>query len=1025
MHSSPQRVLDRAERVLRERIQPHVHTPLAPVEVAAHELGGEPVPVGWVVADGAERVDFAPFAVPGAWGGVWTTTWFRVTGTVPDGAGTVELVLDLGWFDHSVGGHVEGLVYRPDGTVVKALHPRNGWVRLTGPGASPDVLTADGSFVLYVEAAANPLLLGLPPFLETGLGAQVTPADDPYVLRSAGLSRFEQEVWELARDVEVVKGLVEQTHDDDPRHWRLARALDAALDAWDEDDPSSAGAARGALAEVLAAPASASAHEISAVGHAHIDSAWLWPVRETRRKLGRTVSNVLALLEAGEPFVYTMSASLHFRWLQERYPDLYERVVAQVRAGRFVPVGGMWVEPDGMMPTGESYVRQMAYGVRDMVARFGTRPREVWLPDSFGYSGALPQLARRAGFRWFLTQKISWNDTTTFPHHSFWWHGIDGTRIFTHFPPADTYAAEVTAAELHHAVANFRDKDVASHSLLSFGYGDGGGGPTREMVARARRFADLEGAPRVVSRTPEEFFVRAEAELAAAPDAPTWYGELYLELHRGTLTSQVAMKQGNRRAESLLRTVEYLATAAAVRAGAPYPQSELEDLWKMVLLNQFHDILPGSSIPWVHRESRDEYADVEKRAHALADRAAAALGGGAAAPGTLVPVGAEPRADWRAVGPGDARRAEEPVTAAPDDGGTVLDNGTLTVRVDGDGHVTSVRDRATGREVVAPGQRLGVLQVLRDEPVRWDAWDLDRHVLRHPRDLVDAESVTAVAEGPAAGVTTERTFGSSRARTTWWLRPGADAVELEVEVDWHEREHLLKLALPLAVTAREALHETQYGLIPRPVHANTAADEAQFETCTHRFVMLEEPGWTVGVVNDGTYGADVAPLPGGTLVRPSLVRSPRFPDPDTDLGRHRYRFAVVAAGSRRPTLAAAATLNAPLVAALPDLPPLLQTDPERGDVVVDWVKLADDGSGDVVARLYEPFGGHARARLRPGPGLTAAVVRETDLLEEDPVDPALPTALRVGPADGPGEAPADGALLELAPFQVATLRFTR
>lgn len=1017
MHSSPQRVVERAQRVLRERIAPHVHTPVAPVAVAVHELPGEPVPVGAIVAGGRELVGFEPFTVPGPWGGVWTTTWFRVSGRVPEGAGTTELVLDLGWFDHSVGGHVEGLVFRPDGTVVKALHPRNGWVRLTGPGAPDRVVAEDGTFLLYVEAAANPLLLGLPPFVETHQGAEVGSTDDPYRLRSAEVCAFDQEVWELARDVEVVTGLIEHTPQADPRHWRLARALDHALDAWDERDPGSAAAARAALAGVLSSPAHASAHQVTAVGHAHIDSAWLWPVRETRRKVGRTVSNVLTLLESGEPFLYTMSAALHFGWLEEQYPDLYRRMIAQAEAGRFVPVGGMWIEPDGMMPTGESYVRQMAHGLRDMVRRFGVRPREIWLPDSFGYSGALPQLARRAGFRWFLTQKISWNDTTTFPHHSFWWHGIDGTRIFTHFPPADTYAAEVTAAELAHTVANFRDKDIASHSLLSFGYGDGGGGPTREMVGRARRFADLEGAPQVVSRSPEQFFELAEAELAAVPDAPAWHGELYLELHRGTLTSQVAMKQGNRRSESWLRTAEYLATVAAVRTGAAYPREELDALWRLTMLNQFHDILPGSSIPWVHRESRDEHADVDKRARALVQSAAAALGTGDA-PGAVVPVAGRPGADWTTVRAATGDRAQS-VRAEPGPDGLCLDNGLLRARIDADGHVVSLHDLAAGRELVAPGERLGVLHLFRDEPVRWDAWDLDRHTLRHPQELTAAESVVPVHDGDAAGVAVQRRFGSSRAVTTWWLRPGAASLEVEVAVDWHEREHLLKLALPLAVTARDALHETQYGLIPRPVHASTAADEAQFETCTHRFLLLREPGYTVGVINDGSYGADTRPLPGGTLVRPSLVRSPRFPDPDTDLGSHRFRFAVVAGPQERAVLAAAAELNAPVLDLLPEIQPLLRTEPELGDVVVDWIKLADDGSGDVIARLYEPFGARARARLRPGPGLGAARVRETDLLEDDPVEPGLPTALR------PGEQPTEDAVVDLVPFQVATLRFTR
>ncbi|WP_240760101.1 alpha-mannosidase, partial [Phytoactinopolyspora endophytica] len=383
-------------------------------------------------------------------------------------------------------------------------------------------------------------------------------------------------------------------------------------------------------------PAHASAHRATAVGHAHIDSAWLWPLRETERKVARTVANVLHLMDGDPDLVYAMSSAQQYAWLEQNHPDLFERLRARVAEGRFVPVGGMWVESDAVMPAGESIVRQFTRGKRYFIDRFGIEPDEVWLPDSFGYSGALPQLARRAGFRWFLTQKISWNDTNPFPHHSFFWEGIDGTRIFTHFPPVDTYAAEVSANELQHAVTNFRDKAVSSHSLVPFGYGDGGGGPTREMVARARRFADLEGAPRVELRKPSDFFSDAEDEIVAAGDPAVWLGELYLELHRGTLTSQIAMKQGNRRAEAMLRTAEYLASAATVIAGAPYPADELDDIWSTVMVLQFHDILPGSSISWVHREARETYQQIDDRLRDLIARSTKALDADVA-PGRLVP----------------------------------------------------------------------------------------------------------------------------------------------------------------------------------------------------------------------------------------------------------------------------------------------------------------------------------------------------------------------------------------------------
>ncbi|WP_433510483.1 alpha-mannosidase [Nonomuraea sp. CA-143628] len=1024
MHNHLSRTLERLARVKRERILSRTHTRLSGAEVEAWTVAddGEPVSarhaLGLAQDPGRTPPGYRPFPLGAAWGEAWSTTWFRIRGTVgPQGDTPVDLVLDLGWFDHSVGGHCEGLVFTPDGTIVKGLHPRQSTIRLRGDGAVPGVLDDDGAFLLYLEAAANPLLLGLPPFVVTELGEK--QGEEPFEqfrLRRAEVAAFSPEIHALSCDLDVAGGLAAELSPDEPRHWRLLRAIEEALDAYDEAD-AEAGArrARAILAPLLAAPAHASAHRITAVGHAHMDTAWLWPLRETVRKLARTVSNALALLDADPSLVYTMSAAQHFSWLEEHYPELFERVRHHVEQGRFVPVGGMWVEADGVIPTGESMVRQLTYGKRYFIDRFGREPREMWLPDSFGYSGALPQLARRAGSRWFLTQKISWNDTTVFPHHSFWWEGIDGTRIFTHFPPAETYAAEVTAAELRHAVTTFKDKAIASHSLLPYGYGDGGGGPTREMAERLRRFADLEGAPRVTSRSPAEFFQEAEAELRdAGPLEPVYRGELYLELHRGTLTSQAAMKRHNRRCESLLRAAEYLSAAASALRGAPYPHADLDDIWRTVLLHQFHDILPGTSIAWVHREARDTYRAVEERLHDLIKQASAALGDGESGP--LLPpfTTAEP----------DARAVE-----VTDDGGTVLEDGLLRVVIGDDGHVTSLLDLRSGREVVPPGRRLNELQLFRDEPVRWDAWDVDRHTLRHPQVLDQVTGRRVVRDGPDAGVELVRRVGTSTITLTMWLRAGTGRFETECAVDWQERERLLKVAVPTRVMARTARFETQYGYVERPLLPNTATEEAMFEAAMHRYVQVGDGDFGVAIVNDSMYGADARADGDSTVVRLSLLRSARFPDPRADQGTHAFHWAVLPGADVPAAAEAAYAFNAPDIAGLSWPAPLVRLEPLTGHALIDWVKLADDGSGDLVVRVYETWGGRASARLHCHEELaTGAVLWETDLLErelsgdarepggdEDP-SMALPAAL------AGGRRPVSEARLELGPFQVATLR---
>ncbi|MFE7651134.1 alpha-mannosidase, partial [Streptomyces phaeoluteigriseus] len=455
---------------------------------------------------------------------------------------------------------------------------------------------------LYLEGASNPVLLDYHPFLPTQEGDILTSSEEPlYRLRRMDLAVFEPEVFDLSLDIEVLFELQAELPATSPRRMRILQALDDALDVLDlQRIVETAADARARLADVLAAPAEASAHRISAVGHAHIDSAWLWPVRETIRKVARTTSSMTTLIEEQPEFQYGMSSAQLYAWIKEHRPEVWERVRAAVAAGRFLPLGGMWVESDTVMPTGESLVRQFSHGQRFFEREFGIRSKGVWLPDSFGYSPALPQLMRRAGFEWFFTQKISWNQQNVFPHHSVLWEGIDGSQVFTHFPSMDTYNSQLSGMEVAKAARQFKENRVTSRSIAPVGWGDGGGGTTREMTGKAARLRDLEGSAQVVWEHPDDFFDAAKAEL---PHPAVWVGELYLELHRGTLTSQHATKALHRWAEHALVEAELWAATDAVRTGAAYPQAELDLLWQAVLLHEFHDILPGTSIAWVHREA--------------------------------------------------------------------------------------------------------------------------------------------------------------------------------------------------------------------------------------------------------------------------------------------------------------------------------------------------------------------------------------------------------------------------------------
>ncbi|MFJ4952699.1 alpha-mannosidase [Streptomyces sp. NPDC088760] len=1005
MHDDRTLVEARLRRVLDERIRPAVYPESVPLRVAVWHAPGEPVPVAEGLAAEPE-----PIEVGARWGAPWGTSWFRVTGTVPEAwAGrTVEALLDLGFDENMPGFQCEGLVYRPDGTPVKGLNPRNQWVRIGAPVAGGEEVR------LHIEAASNPVVLDYHPFRPTPLGDRETAGSEPqYTLTRMDLAVFDETVWQLVLDLEVLGELMAELPVDSARRHDILRAVERALDAVDlQDVNGTADRVRARLAGVLSAPAVPSAHRISAVGHAHIDSAWLWPLRETVRKVARTTSNMTALIEDEPEFVFAMSQAQQWAWVKEHRPEVWARVKKAVAEGRFVPAGGMWVESDTNMPGSEAMARQFVHGKRFFLDEFGIENEEAWLPDTFGFAAGLPQIIKAAGSKWLLTQKISWSQTNRFPHHTFHWEGIDGTRIFTHFPPVDTYNCSMKGSELAHAARNFRDKGRARHSLAPTGWGDGGGGTTREMVAKAARLRDLEGSPAVVWETPRAFFEKAEAEY---PEPPVWVGELYLELHRATLTSQAKTKQGNRRSEHLLREAELWAATAAVRTGFPYPYEELDRIWKTVLLHQFHDILPGSSIAWVHREARATYERIAAELDEIIGAAQRALAGEG---GTELLFNAAPHSGHGVPAGGAAPPAVTGGTRLTprEDGGFALDNGLLRITVDARGLVVSAYDPAADRETVAPGRAAGLLQLHPDFPNMWDAWDVDSFYRNTVTDLTDAESVTAGEDG--ASVRVVRTFGSSRVTQLLTLPPGERRLLIDTEVDWHETEKFLKLAFPLDLHAERYASETQFGHVFRPTHTNTSWESAKFEACNHRFVHLAEPGWGVAVVNDSTYGHDVTRTVRTdgdrgttTTVRVSLLRAPRFPDPETDQGVHRFRHALLPGASIADAVREGWRVNLPerRLTGAREVAPLVTVDDDA--VVVTAVKLADDGTGDVVVRFHEAHGGRARVTLTAG--FEVAEVTATDLLER-PWEEGAPPVL-----DG------DRVTVRLRPFELVTLRLRR
>lgn len=928
----------RVAQLIDRVVKPAIHPARAALAVHAAHLPGEPVSPSEAYA-----LAFEPFRVGDPWGGAWGTTWFRLEAKVPDewaGAEVVALI-DLG-YRGMVGFGGEGLLWDQE-SPLGGINPRHRDHVVARPARGGEQV------LLHLEAAANPA--GPMGQLEWPLLMPDYDGTPLYRLARAELAVVRRDVEAAYHDLRVLAELSEALGPDDPRSSLLLHTLDRVCSAVDIGDVATTVlAARPLWAAAMESPAGPNAHVISAVGHAHIDTAWLWPLRETVRKCARTFSTAVGLMDEYPDFRFVCSQAQQHAWMKERYPSLFARMQDKAKSGQFEPAGSMWVEPDVNLPSGESLVRQLVFGKRFFLEEYGIETTELWLPDAFGYSGALPQILREAGVSYFVTQKMSWNELNRFPHHSFWWEGIDGSRVLAHFPPADTYNGDFSVRQVIAGSERFAQHTLSRHSLYPYGYGDGGGGPTRQMIESAHRLADIEGSPRVQLDTVRDFFAKVEAESSSLP---VWVGELYLEKHRGVYTTQAASKLGNRRSEDLLREAEMWSVAA--HPNIDYPTAEIDAAWRLVLLHQFHDILPGSSIHWVHADSRRDYARVAALAGGVVERAVASvaaevdtassvcpvvvfnagsheavevveldttalgvdscpalavdhagqasavqdLGGGrfaflACAPGCgwarydLLPSSPTPHASGAQSSP-EVRHAARLVQGDVS-GSWVLDNGVLRVEVDGDGLLTSVYDLDAGREVLAPGQRGNLMQLHHDLPNEYDAWDIDRSYLDSVRDLVDGvESVEAVELGPVrVSLRITRRFASSSITQLVRLAWGSRRLEFVTDVDWQERHQLLKVAFPVAIRSEQATYDIQFGYVKRPTHANTSWDEARFEVSAHRWAHLGEAGYGVALVNDCKYGHDIH----GNVMRLTLLRGPGWPDPEADRGQHRFRYAL-------------------------------------------------------------------------------------------------------------------------------------
>ena len=581
-------------------------------------------------------------------------------------------------------------------------------------------------------------------------------------------------LYALAYDFAVLNDLLPLLAAESARAAEIREALSASCGALRRFTDAEAETARALLAPALRKRGGDITLTVSAIGHAHIDLAWLWPIRETVRKSARSFATALALMERYPDYVFGASQPQQYDWIKRTHPGLYARIERRVAEGRWEPQGAMWVEADLNLTGGESLVRQILYGKRFFREEFGTEPSCLWQPDVFGCSGAVPQLLAKSGVDCFMTQKLSWNWVTRHPHHTFWWEGIDGSKVLAHFPPEDTYNSSGAPRAVHKATTNFLEKSVSDRVLLLFGIGDGGGGPGEEHLELLAREKDLAGLAPVVQEPSQSFFRHIRKDAARYP---TWRGELYLERHQGTYTTQARSKRFNRKLELALRELEFAASLAAQLAGHAYPAKRLEAVWKEVLLYQFHDILPGSSIARVYDESLARYAALASEVEELTAAADSALSGAirrgeAASPVIVMNSLSWERTEWLRLGRGWVRATVPPLgyavidaedaqpMAPPRAAEGVLENEALRLEFAADGAIARCFDKETGRDVLVPGATGNVLAVYEDAG---DAWDIPMDYRNVAPERFALERSEPVADGPRAILRMRYRYQSSTA----------------------------------------------------------------------------------------------------------------------------------------------------------------------------------------------------------------------------------------------------------------------
>ncbi|KAI8339784.1 galactose mutarotase-like domain-containing protein [Choanephora cucurbitarum] len=1045
----------------------------------------------------AIQQEFRPTRLGEWFGPSWSTHWFHVQIRIPTEFEGEEVLLI--WNADN-----EAMIWNTEGVPLQGLTGGAG-----GDARHEFILTpnAEGGEImqLYIEMACNGMF---------GAGSGLIGPPDPnrfFHLSAADLAVPNKIAWDLLYDFQVILGMAKDLPEDSLRASQALFTANSIINAFTPGDDESMVRGLEIANTFLQAKNGDAQHEIFAVGHCHIDTAWLWPFDETIRKAARSWSSQINLMDRYPDYKFICSQAQQFQWVKEKYEPLWERIIEKVSLGQFLPIGGTWVEMDTNIPGGESLCRQLLLGQRFFERSFGRRCSVFWLPDSFGYSSQLPQLMLLADMKYFFTQKLSWNNINKFPLTTFWWIGLDGSKALTHMAPSETYNAQCTPEELVRSVKNHKDKVYSNTSLLVYGNGDGGGGPLASMIERLRRMKNVDGLPKTEMAMPTEFYQKIEATSKALP---SWKGELYFELHRGIYTTQSFCKKLNRSCEFLLRDIEMLATFAMMNHPNTfrYPTVELQEFWKLVCLPQFHDVMSGSAIEIVYEDCLQMYTKVDVLGRQMRQDLITTLlnleeeaqnstaGSTTSSPMVMDEQHQYQRKSLAVINTLPWKRhailevdldetqglADTPVKQYSAFGRTgymvasdieasgvtcyqlqsnslsqavvmiqtdrqnnvVMENQWLKVTFDQSGHLIHLYDKSVERELIKEGERGNVFRIYEDIPLFWDAWDVEIYHLEKYQ-TIEAGSIQILEQGPlrASLLIEKKISKTSRLRQIVILTAVSRRLDFETEVDWNENRQFLKVEFAWDILTDHVYYECQYGHVKRPTHTNTSWEAAKFEVVAQKFADMSEYGYGVALLNDCKYGHSAHQ----NVMRLSLLRSPKAPDSNCDVGHHSFKYAIYPHEHhflQSDVVREGYNFNSPLLTRLVSqqkTAELAQCLPQfrienAPNVVLDTIKKAED-SNDVIIRIYEAYGGHARARL-----YSSRIIRQAfkcnileDHLEDIPINSSssaavnrtFSTNLRVLDDDvlelqqkEQQKQMNEGILIKVKPFEIITLKLT-